>query len=265
MKAAIRPFVPPILLERPRSGPTAGAAPASTAYYDFSDPFPTWADAVAASGGYDDPDILRRVRAAALKAKRGEIAYEQDSLEFAEPSPKWEMLACLMTALANSMNRPGHIIDFGGSLGTLYYRHRDFVRGVCWSIVEQPGFVKCGKAEFADQTLGFFSSVGEALERAPGDVLLVGCTLQVLEDPFAPIRQAAAAGVPYLLIDRHPLYDIPEDRIVVLTVKATVYPASYAYRQFAAGTFEAQLATAGYEVIQRYEREKRMGFLCRLA
>jgi hypothetical protein len=195
MKAAIRPFVPPILLERPRSGPTAGAAPASTAYYDFSDPFPTWADAVAASGGYDDPDILRRVRAAALKAKRGEIAYEQDSLEFAEPSPKWEMLACLMTALANSMNRPGHIIDFGGSLGTLYYRHRDFVRGVCWSIVEQPGFVKCGKAEFADQTLGFFSSVGEALERAPGDVLLVGCTLQVLEDPFAPIRQAAAAGV----------------------------------------------------------------------
>lgn len=262
LKSAAKAVLPPILVAalRPRPKPE----PPKAQPFEFSEPYATWAEAAAAAEGYDAPHILAKVRTAALKAKSGEIAYEQDSVEHLDPSYRWEMLACLTSALSQSPGRPGHVVDFGGSLASMYYRHRPFLGDARWSVVEQPSFVAVGRADFEDDEVSFHDTLAEALGRAPADLLLCGSVLQVIEDPFGLVRDAAAARIPFLLIDRTPVYDVPEDRIVVLKVKAAVYEGSYPYRQFCAETFVERLSEAGYELVARYERESRPGFFCRL-
>ena len=258
-RSVVKDLVPPLLVRMLRP-----PVPDQSQYHEFSDPYPSWAAASAAAEGYGARQILAKVRDAALKVKRGEFAYEQDSILSSVPSFKWEMLACLMSAMASSSRRPAHVIDFGGSLGSLYYRHRPFIGETHWSIVEQPTFVDGGNREFADERLKFYPSLTLALERGPADVILCAGVLQIIEQPFELLRAAAKARIPFLLIDRLPLYDVPADAIVVLRVKETIYIADLPYHRFSKDQFERQLTGTGWEAMLRYENEKRFGLFCRL-
>ena len=258
-RSVVKDLVPPLLVRMVRP-----SVPDQFQYHQFSAPYPSWAAASTAAEGYGAPQILAKVRDAALKVKRGEFAYEQDSILSSVPSYKWEMLACLMSAMASSSRRPAHVIDFGGSLGSLYYRHRPFIGETMWSIVEQATFVDCGNREFADKRLKFYPSLTLALERGPADVILCAGVLQIIEQPFELLRAAAKARIPFLLIDRLPLYDIPADAIVVLTAKETVYKADLPYHQFAKDHFDRQLTGTGWEIMLRYEHDRRFGLFCRL-
>ena len=111
--------------------------------------YPDWAAASRASRGYDAPEILERVARAARAARDGRAAYERDGVEFAEPACNWPVLACLFGAAARAGGRLS-VVDFGGSLGSLYFQHRSLLRGLAslrWSVVEQPAFVTLGRSE----------------------------------------------------------------------------------------------------------------------
>jgi hypothetical protein len=92
-----------------------------------------------------------------LKVKEGKGAYERDSVIFEIIEYEWHLLACLLW-IAACNNNSLRVLDYGGSLGSLYYQHRDFLKYISdlrWTVVEQKSFVKCGKEQFENEHLKF--------------------------------------------------------------------------------------------------------------
>lgn len=234
----------------------------------FSGNYPDWESARRASGGYDDPEIFERVRRAVQKVKTGAAVFERDSVTFDTVQYSSSLLAGLMYVCARRGGRL-NLIDFGGSLGSTYFQNRsllDSFPGVRWAVVEQPGFVSIGQREFQDDRLCFFetieaaanSTIARKAENHGIDVVLFSSVLQYLPDWTAVIRQARDQHIPYILIDRTPLFigDEPA-RITVERVPENIYPATYPARFFNSTEFKAALTGAGYKEIFDFESWER--------
>src|SRR5690242_13566950 len=198
----------------------------------FEGPFESWEAAVAESSGYDADDILVRVLEATLKVKRGEAAFERDSMLFDEIEYRWEVTAGLMWAAARSNGRLD-VLDFGGSLGTVYFQHARLLSALAdvrWNIVEQPHFVRAGRAELQDERLRFYDSIGECLKEASPNVVLISGVLQSLADPEPVIAELRAAGAPVVIVDKTFVNTSRHHHIYVQHVPARIYHASYPCR-----------------------------------
>jgi putative methyltransferase (TIGR04325 family) len=220
----------------------------------FEGNYATWAEAQAASGGYDDEAIVDRVAAATRAVRAGEAAYERDGVGFAEPAPERELLAALGTAAGDG---PLRVLDFGGALGTTYWRHRRELAefsDLTWDIVEQPAFVARG-AGMADGTpLRFFPSVAAAEAAGRHDVLLVSTALQYLADPAAELAAWLQRGFPWLLFNNLPLHTGAPDRIAVQRVPPSIYRASYPVWFFNREQFLARFESR-YELVTEFASE----------
>jgi len=197
----------------------------------FTGPYPTWEAAAAAAGGYDAAEILAKVREAARAVRRGEAAFERDSVLFAEPEP-WPHGAVL-ERLARGRNGRLNVLDFGGSLGSTYQQCRRHLAGVDrlrWRIVEQPAFVATGRREFETPELAFFETIEQASTEEPPDLALFSSSLQYVRDPDDVARRIARVSPRVILIDRLPLGDA--ETIWVQHVPPTIYRASYPFRVF---------------------------------
>jgi putative methyltransferase (TIGR04325 family) len=237
----------------PRDPVSADAKPTPQANY-FAGDFGSWSEASAAAGqGWATPDILEKVRAPALKAKRGEIAFERDSMAFPSREVRWPLLTCICMAALHSHVGRFHLLDFGGSLGSTYFQHRPELReipGLQWSIVEQPHFVDCGQREFQDDVLQFFETIGDAAKRAPIDLAMFSGSLQCIPDPFHVLKNAADTGAPYLLLDRLAIIDSDRDLITIKhVVQPEFYLARYPHRAFSKRRLFETIAALRYRVL----------------
>ncbi len=236
--------------------------------------FGSWAEASSAAGqGWAASDILEKVRASALKAKRGEIAFERDSIAFQRRELHWPLLTCICMAALHSRAGQFHLLDFGGSLGSTYFQHRPELSEIPrlqWSIVEQPHFVDCGQREFQDDVLQFFDTIGNAAQRAPIDLAMFSGSLQCIPDPFRALENAADTGAPYLLLDRIPITDGDRD---LITIKHVVHPAFYSarlpHRAFSKRRLFEKIAALRYRVLWDFptidggdNRSTRQGVFC---
>ena len=108
------------------------------------------------STGYADGRYLARTRAAILKVKRGEAAFERDSVTFQVMEHRFPLLAGLLRAASATGGRLS-VVDFGGALGSTYFQCGQFLSVVKelprWSVVEQPSHVACGQADLSDEQL----------------------------------------------------------------------------------------------------------------
>jgi putative methyltransferase (TIGR04325 family) len=192
--------------------------------------YASWEEAAAQATGYDAAVILERVKEATLKVRRGEAAYERDSVVFPTIQYAWPVLAGLLRAALE--DRRLSVLDFGGSLGTSYHQSRrslGAVSGLEWSIVEQPHFVACGRELFQDATLRFYSTVSECLSHRQPNVILLSSVLHYLPDPESVTRQLRAASASWCIIDRTPV-TTGETFVSVQMVPPAIYPASYPVR-----------------------------------
>jgi putative methyltransferase (TIGR04325 family) len=195
----------------------------------FTGNYSTWIEARADSQGYEDALIVERVLAATLKVKDGAAAYERDSVLFFEPSFEFPLLAALLRSAAEANGRL-HVLDFGGALGSTYWRHRawlDCLPDLRWSVIEQPGFVAAGRRELPDTKLRFFTSIDEAEAEGRHTVLLASTVVQYLEQPPAAIADWLSRGFPYILLNNLPLHTVKPDRLALQVVPPSIYPASY--------------------------------------
>jgi putative methyltransferase (TIGR04325 family) len=164
-----------------------------------------------------------------LAVKAGRAAYERDGVLFPEADfdePLLDALQLVATANGGRLR----ILDFGGALGSNYWRHRSWLsdRGeLCWDIVEQPQFVAAGRQHLRDTPLQFFMSVEEAEAATRHDVLLCAGVLQYLEDPFSTLATWIDRGWPYLLFNNLPLHRTAPDYLTVQHVPPAIYSASY--------------------------------------
>ncbi len=196
----------------------------------FEGDYPNFAAARSVSTGYDAPAILEKTRHALLKVKRGEIRWERDAMVSDSEEMPWALLAALLRIAALGRKGRLRVLDFGGSLGSTYFWCRPFLRpeiDLQWHVVEQPAHVRVGRADFADEELAFHTSIEEALETGPFDVLLVSGVLQFLEQPEVLLASINRWRFPHFLLDRTPLWSRQRHRLTVQHVPAEIYPASY--------------------------------------
>ncbi len=214
--------------------------------------YPTWQAAEAASEGYDSAHIVQKCRAAVLRVKSGEAAYERDSVLFEEVQYSWGLLAGLQFAAARHAGRLS-VLDFGGSLGSTYFQNRAFLRRLpacSWNIVEQPDFVDVGRAEFQDEQLRFHRSVAECLLTTKPDVVVVSGSLQYMPNPHALLAEIIGHGFDVVILDRTPFISGRRDVLTVQTVPAEIYQASYPSWFFSRDKVEALFA-ADYDLLAR--------------
>ena len=234
----VRELLPPIcyrLLQRFRRPAGMIEDPA------FSGDYAAWADAAVLSSGYDQPAILEKVRQAALAVKHGNAAFERDSVTFAEPATNWPVLASLMS-LAALAGGSLHVVDFGGSLGSLYFQHRVFLdqlRDVSWTVVEQPHFVRIGQTELADGRLKFADCIPETCPSGSTTGLILSSVLHYLPDPHDVLRSLLKNSWQGVILDRTAFVSTrPSDRLTVQRVPAEIYSASYPAWFFSPGSLE---------------------------
>ncbi len=207
-----------------------GTAPANVGRISFVGDYANWEEACRDCEGYEAPQILEKVRQSTLKVKRGEAAFERDSVVFEKPEFCWPLLASLLCAAAEN-NGDLNVVDFGGSLGSTYFQHRQFfghLPAVRWTVVEQTHFVTVGRQEIAEGPLHFSASVDEAMGARDSRILLLSGVLQCLSAPHKMLNELLALEWSHIIVDRTAFITSRSvDRLTVQIVPASVYNAKY--------------------------------------
>jgi putative methyltransferase (TIGR04325 family) len=246
LRTLLSAFVPPIARKAARR--LAGAPGA----IQFTGDYRSWAEARAASAGYDLPAILEKQVAAASKVRDGVAPYERDTVVFSEIEHSFPLLAALLHAAAADGNRLS-VLDFGGALGSSYYQNRGLLGHIAqlrWSIVEQPHFVDAGRKMFEDDRLRFYESIGRCLAAERPNVLLLSSVLQYLEAPFEFAAGLAQLGIAHLVVDRTPMTAEAPTRLTVQQVPPSIYRASYPCWIFNAAELRSAFAGAWDRVFE---------------
>jgi putative methyltransferase (TIGR04325 family) len=221
MGSLAKDWLPPAVVRTLRSWSRRGLR--------FEGDFSTWEQAAAQCTGYDSAGILERVLEATLKVKRGEAAFERDSVAFDRHEYAWPVTAGLMWAAARGGGRL-HVLDFGGALGSSYFQNRrllDTLPDVRWSVVEQAHYVAAGRAHVADGRLLFHDKIADAVEGADPNVVLLSSVIQYLKAPFDVIDTLAGTSATSMVIDRTPFSNSARDALVIQRVPPEIYAASY--------------------------------------
>lgn len=221
MKRFILRITPPILLDI--------AKYVIYGKYGWHGNYDSWEGANRDTTGYDQKEILEKVKGALLKVKNGEAVYERDSVLFEFIQYSWPLLAGLMFASAKCKGAV-RVLDFGGSLGSTYYQNRRILNKigeVSWNVVEQRHFVDCGKEYFEDDRLHFYYDVDSCMNEQHPDILILSSVLQYIERPYELLEKLLAYNFEFVLIDRTPFNLEKRDRIVVQKVLPVIYKASY--------------------------------------
>lgn len=195
----------------------------------FRGDYENWDAAVRESGGYDAETILTATRAAMRKIRDGQAVFERDSVLLDQPEPPFPLICGLLRAATLSGNRLS-VLDFGGALGSTYFQCRPFLDGLTslrWSVVEQPGHVACGRAEFANDVLRFYPDVEECCGVEKPDVLILSCVLQYLPAPYNYLQHLLQLDFPHVILDRTAFWNEDRDRLTIQHVPGSIYQASY--------------------------------------
>ncbi len=210
--------------------------------WGFFGNYKTWQSAVADCEGYDAEPILESVLTAARAVKNGEAIYERDGFLFHEKE-EIEQLIFGLNHVVDKYERLS-VLDFGGSLASLYHQHRDFLvqfADVKWCVVEQPHFVDIGKKEFETDTLKFEYTIAEAVKKYQPNVVVMSGVLQYLENPYNWLDEIVKQEIPYLWIDRTPFWQQKKDRILKQIVDPRVYKATYPVSIFSLPKFKSYI------------------------
>lgn len=200
----------------------------------FDGDYTSWEDAATQSVGYDAEVILNKVLDATLKVKRGEAAFERDSVTFDDVQYSWLITTGLMWAAAQDGGKLD-VLDFGGALGSSYFQNRVFLSGLRslhWSVVEQGHYVAAGRNYIQDETLKFYSTIDDCLSQNSPNVILLSSVIQYLPEIDDLIVQINNSAVNIVIIDRTPFNNGVDDKICVQNVPKRIYQASYPMRVF---------------------------------
>ena len=213
------------------------------------------------ASGYDSDAIFQHVREAALKVKRGEAVYERDSVCFYKEDYRWPALACLLSIAAENGGEL-NVLDFGGALGSFYFQHNFFLnrlKSIRWSVIEQAHFVECGRNEFQNEELRFYSNIDECLANEKVDVVFLSSVLQYLEKPESILIGLSKSKADYVLIDRTPFIESLVDRITVQSVPEFIYKASYPAWFFSLKQFDEIINKIGYRTLETFNCDDDVG------
>jgi putative methyltransferase (TIGR04325 family) len=221
--------------------------------YGWKGNYSSWEDACRHATGYDQNDILSKVKESALKVKNGEAAYERDSVVFDQICYSWPILSGIL--LSSGKSGSIHVLDFGGGLGSTFYQNKKFLDlfdEVSWSIIEQPNFVKTGQQYFSDNSLRFYPDLESCLKEQQPNVLLLSSVMQYIEKPYELIEQLSKIRFDYILVDRTPFSYEDKEQLKLQVVSPEIYSASYPCWFFSESSFIEHYLKNGYKLIESF-------------
>lgn len=220
----------------------------------FRGRYTNWSDAARRATGYDNQAILARVLKATLEVKAGRAVYERDSVLFFDSETERELINRLLRAAKENQSSL-RVLDFGGSLGSIYWQHRRELSGISelrWDIVEQPHFVEAGRNYIQNERIRFYSTIDEAERQSKHDAVLASCVVQFLPDPHQFLDDLVCRNPPLILFHNLSLHDGDRDYLRIEYVPPEIYPASYPMWFFNRDKFLGHFAAA-YQVEQAYQ------------
>lgn len=233
MRALIKALAPPILLDAARRmrgpRPLPPAAPAMALQGDFA----SWADAQAASRGYEDPELIGRV----LQRNLEEMAALQEG-RYRLTDRDLQIAAAVMAAGAR-LGRPFQVEDFGGEMGGFFRVVRQLAGDAAprWRVIETAPMAAAAEPHFAGDGLSFLA---DPAWRPDGDVVIVSGVLQTLPDPLALFELIADSRAPFVVITTSPFMDGDRDAMSLRVVRGG--EESYPLWAFAEGPWRARIA-----------------------
>lgn len=197
--------------------------------------FQTWKEAENQTTGYDADAYLAQLIEAIKIVRDDESKLERDSLLFDEIVYPYPLLSNLFALLTHFEAKSVFFLDFGGSLGSLYFQNRKFLRllpAFTWNILEQEKIIQAGKEHFQTQELLFHSSLLEAktfIKPKDCKILILSGVLQYLENPYKTFKEILREiDFDGILIDRTLFNRHDKHRIAIQKVPPHIYHASYA-------------------------------------
>jgi len=193
----------------------------------FSGNIKNWDDALVQTTGWHSPEIINKIKTAALQVKNGSSIYEQDGSLFNKQNYFFPVVAGILHGINKNQNIS--VVDFGGSLGSHYYQMKSFFpKGlkISWNVVEQEIFVDCGKKEFENDELKFHYSIKNY--QGEKDVFFASGVIQYLKDPYAFIKEIKEFKFKNIIFDRVFFINNAPERIVLQKADSEVfYDASF--------------------------------------
>lgn len=220
----------------------------------FSGDYPSWEVAAAECGGYDSEQIFTRIKDAAIAVRDGRAAFERDSVLFEKLEYRWETLATLLWQAARDRGEL-RVLDFGGSLGSVYFQSRAYLAGLPhlrWGVVEQPHYVDFGTRELASESLQFFRRIDQGLNAIQPNLAFFGASLQYVPAPFEILDRILSRRPSSVVFDKLALLDKPDDRLTVQRVPKHIYEASYPAWFFSEACFLERMRSAGYKCLSEW-------------
>lgn len=198
---------------------------------------------------YSSDNILKRVSEATQKVRSGEGVYEQDGIVFYEENNNYELIAALL--LVYSRRKSLKVLDFGGALGSTYFRYRKLLEpcGCEWTIIEQKHYVEYGKNHVPE--ISFLYDVTEYQEEA--DVILLSSVLGYLDDTYAQFQRLLEQKVEYVIIDELAFSPDDEETVMLQHVPARIYNAVYPVRILSLTGFRRFIENNGYEIVWEWD------------
>jgi putative methyltransferase (TIGR04325 family) len=141
------------------------------------------------------------------------------------------------------------VFDWGGNVGMSYYgfrRYIDYPEALRWVINDVPAVVALGRkiaAEEGARSLVFTTGFEEL---AQADLLLAAGCLQLIEDPWTPLRTASQLPR-HLLINKLPVFD-HRSAVTLHNMGTAIMP----YHLFNRVEFVASLEDLGYRLIDSW-------------
>jgi len=200
--------------------------------------------------GYTAVNILEQVDAATQKVRRGKALYEQDGICFYKPNYNFELLASLL--YVNMLLKKICVLDFGGALGSTYFRYRDIIEynRINWCIVEQEHYVTRGKNTVPE--LQFYYTIEEALlNMPPPRVLLLSSVIGYLNNPYKWLREMLSKDFSFIIIDETAFFKKRRacSQIMLQHVPASIYEAVYPVTIFGECEFKKIIEEFNYEIV----------------
>lgn len=189
--------------------------------------YASWDEAEKECEGYSSLNILKKVGESVLKVRNGEAVYERDSVLFNEVQYSDGLIKAFNDSIENDSL---HIVDFGGSLGSTYFQHKQLfkdLKDLKWAVVEQKHFVDCGKKEIEIDNLKFYYTIADSLKFQTNQVLLLSSVIPYFKEPYNLISDLLKYNFEYVIIDRTAFIEGDKERITKQIVPEFIYKASY--------------------------------------
>lgn len=189
-----------------------------------------WEDAVAASKGYEDSEIINKATQAFEEIVAGKHKCERDTFLYDE----FQYSLPLLLGLNFMQRKVGkiHLLDFGGSFASSYFRNLDIVQefDLSWTVIEQTSIVqKARRMTKGTEQLLFFEEreLESLISNRAYNIILFGSCLQFLEKPKAVVSKLLHDALQTVVIEQTPVTQNGVSKLTVQQVGKPLYESSY--------------------------------------